>query len=142
MRMPKRLVTGFAALGLVGGTAVVVAAPADAAVTPAAASCVFANRTTGTNGTNAHGLPEYSGDSYAKPATSQTTCHDLNITGGTIGASYEGWLYYGNGNWGACTAGYVKFTGAPIVLCTNVAATTIMGVTSSAGYGNAIVVED
>ncbi|MFC1402169.1 MULTISPECIES: hypothetical protein [Streptacidiphilus] len=142
MRKPQRLVTGVAALALIGGATAVAAVPAQAA-TSAAVGCQFPTGTTGTTGTNAHGLPEFSGGStFTKPSTSSTTCHDLNVWKGKSGVSYEGWLYYGNGNWGACTAGYVKYTGSPIVLCTDVLAGTVMGVTSSSGAGQSITIED
>lgn len=141
MRMAQRLATGAAAFALFGGVAVVATAPAQA-VTPAATGCQFPTGTTGTTGTNTHGLPEFSGGkTFVKPSTSATTCHDLNLWKGQSGVSYEGWLYYGNGNWGACNAGYVKYSGSPIVLCTNVLAGTTMGVTSSSGAGLSITVE-
>ena len=143
MRMPQRLVTGVAALGLIGSVTAVAAVPAQAATPAAAAACAFVNGTTGANGTNKHGLPEfYGGSTFTKPSTSQTTCHDFNLWSGKVGATYEGWLYYGNGNWGACTAGYVKYTGGSIVLCSNVAAGTVEGVTSSLGSGAGIEIED
>ncbi|MCQ4083526.1 hypothetical protein NGB36_23745 [Streptomyces sp. RB6PN25] len=140
--MPQRLVTGVAAFGLIGGVTAVVAAPAEAAAaTPATAACVFVNGTTGAEGTNAHGLPEISGGStFTKPGTS--TCHDFNLWSGKVGVSYEGWLYYGNGNWGACSAGYVRYSGGSIVLCTNVEAGTIEAVTSTNGSGQSIEIMD
>ena len=102
---------------------------------------MFVNGTTGQQGTNAHGAPEVSGGStFTKPSTS--TCHDFNLWAGKVGASYEGWLYYGNGNRGACQAGYVKDTGGSIVLCTNVSAGTIEAVTSTSGSGQSIEIED
>ena len=143
MGLSRRVVTGVAALGLIGGTAAFAAAPAEAAtVTPhAAAACVFVNGTTGQQGTNAHGLPEVSGGTnFTKP--SATSCHDFNLWSGTVGATYEGWLKGSDGDWGACTAGYVKYTGGSIVLCSNVAAGTIEAVTSSAGVGHSIEIED
>jgi hypothetical protein len=141
MRMPQRLVTGVATFGLLAAVSAVAAAPAEAAAKPAAAACVFVNGTTGQEGTNRHGLPEISGGSnFTKPGTS--TCHDFNLWSGRVGTSYEGWLYYGNGNWGACNAGYVKYTGGSIVLCTNVAAGTIEAVTSTGGSGQGIEIMD
>jgi hypothetical protein len=115
MRMPQRLVT--------------------------TAACVFVNGTTGQEGTNAQGLPEiYGGSDFTKPSTS--TCHDVNLWSGKVGVSYEGWLYYGNGNWGACSAGYVKCSGGSIVLCSDVLAGTIEAVTSTSGSGQSIEIED
>ncbi|MEY9849171.1 hypothetical protein [Streptacidiphilus sp. MAP5-3] len=117
------------------------AAPAEAVAKPAAAACAFANGTTGTSGANKHGLPEFFGGSeFTKP--SATTCHDFNLWSGQVGVSYEGWLYYGDGNWGACTEGYVRYSGGSILLCSNVAAGTIEGVTSSNGSGQGIEIED
>lgn len=141
MRMPQRLVTGVAAFALIGSVTAVAAAPAQA-VTPAATGCIFKPGTTGTTGTNAHGLPEFiDGSTFTKPSTSTTTCHDFNLWSGKSGVSYEGWLYYGNGNWGACNAGYVKYSGSPVVLCTNVLPGTIEGVTSTSGAGQSIQIE-
>ncbi|WP_152627657.1 hypothetical protein [Streptacidiphilus melanogenes] len=141
MRMPRRLVTGAAALGLIGGVTAVAAAPADAAAKPAAAACVFVNGTTSQQGTNVHGLPEiFGGTTFTKPTT--TTCHDFNLWSGRVGVSYEGWLYYGNGNWGACTAGYVRYSGGSIVLCSDVLPGTLEAVTSTSGSGQGIEIED
>lgn len=143
MKLSQRIITGAAAVGLFGGLTSFAAAPAGAAVTPNATGCVFKNGTTGQAGTNAHGLPEVSGGStFTKPSSSDTTCHDFNLWSGQVGASYEGWLYYGNGNWGACTAGYVKYNGGSIVLCSNVAATTLEAVTSTVGSGHSIEIMD
>jgi hypothetical protein len=140
--MGQRIVTGVSALALIGGVSVVATAPAEAATT-AIASCQFPSGTTGASGTNAHGLPEfYGGTTFVKPSTSATTCHDLNLWRGQVGVSYEGWLYYGNGNWSACNAGYVRYSGSPIVLCTNVLPGTTMGVTSTSGPGLSIQIED
>jgi hypothetical protein len=142
MRMPQRLVTGMAAFALIGSVTAVAAAPAQAAPSVEAA-CKFQPGTTGTTGTNAHGLPEFFGGStFTKPSTSSTTCHDLNLWSGRAGVSYEGWLYYGNGNWGACNAGYVRYSGGPVVLCTDVLPGTTMGVTSTNGAGQSIQIED
>lgn len=144
--MRRQVITTLAATLLTAG--VVLSAPTGAqaapvkAATPAAtAACVFVTGTTGAQGTNAHGLPEISGGStFTKPSTS--TCHDFNLWSGKSGVSYEGWLYYGNGNWGACQAGYVKYNGSPVVLCSDVAATTLEAVTSSNGSGQSIEIED
>ncbi|WP_143094568.1 hypothetical protein [Streptacidiphilus jiangxiensis] len=140
--MPQRMVTGLSAIALIGGVSAVATAPAEAAT--ATVRCQFPSGTTGTSGTNAHGLPEwYGGTPFTKPSTSLTTCQDLNLWKGQAGVSYEGWLYYGNGNWGACQAGYVRYSGSgSIVLCTNVLPGTTMGVTSSAGSGQNIQIED
>ena len=143
MKLSRRLVTGVAAIGLIGGATAFAAAPAEAAATTpnAAAACVFVNGTTSQTGTNVHGLPEISGGSdFTKP--SATTCHDFNLWSGQVGVSYEGWLRYSNGEWGGCTAGYVKYTGGSIVLCSNVAAGTVEAVTSSNGVGHTIEIED
>ena len=48
----------------------------------------------------------------------------------------------GNGNWGECQAGNVRYSGSPIVLCTNVLPGTTMGVTSTSGAGQSIQIED
>jgi hypothetical protein len=139
--MPQRLVTGVATIGLVGAVTAVAAGPAEAATKPAAAACVFVNGTTGEQGTNAHGLPEvFGGSTFTKPSTS--TCHDFNLWSGQVGVSYEGWLYYGNGNWGACQAGYVRYSGGSIALCTNVLPGTREAVTSSNGSGQGIEIMD
>ncbi|MEU6352459.1 hypothetical protein ABZ896_24565 [Streptomyces sp. NPDC047072] len=141
--MPQRLVTGVAALVLVGGVTVVAAAPAEAAVRSAATGCQFRTGTTSEVSTNTHGLPDITGGStFTKPSTSTTTCHDFNLWSGKIGATYEGWLRYSNGSWGACTAGYVKYSGGSIVLCSDVLAGTVEAVTSSAGVGQSIEIED
>jgi len=143
MSVTKRLLTGLAVFGLIGGVTAVVA-PAESA--SAATGCVFPTGTTGAEGTNAHGLPEVGGGStFTKPPTSSTTCHDFNLWKAAVkGVAYEGWLYYGNGNWGACNAGYVTYNGSPIVLCTDVLPGTLEAVTSTTvpSSGVSIQIED
>lgn len=144
MKLSQRLMTGIAAFGLAGGAAAATAGPASAATASpnAAAACQIKTETTNAVGTNVHGLPEvYGGTTFTKPSSSTTTCHDLNVWTGQNGVSYEGWLYYGNGNWGACQAGYVRYNGSPIVLCTNVLPNTLMAVTASNGAGHSFQVE-
>lgn len=144
MRLSRRVVLGVAAFGLVGGSTAFAVGPAEAATTPHAADgCVFESGVTGSQGTNTHGLPSFGGGTdFTKPSAGDTTCHDFNLWSGTIGATYEGWLLYSNGNWGACTAGYVEYTGGSIVLCSDVEAGTTEGVTSSVGGGSSIEIED
>lgn len=146
MTMSQRLMTGLAAFSLVGGMTALAAAPAGAAeraavTRPARAACVFPKETTNAQGTNRHGFPTiYGGSYFAKPRTS--TCHDLNLWRGQIGVRYEGWLYHGNGNWTACHAGYLRYSGRPLVLCSGVLPGTLEGVTASNGFGHGIQIMD
>jgi hypothetical protein len=141
MKMSQRLVTGIAAIGLIGAASAVVAAPADAAVKSSPAACQKVTPLTNTQGTNRHGQPTiYGGTLFTKPSV--TTCHDLNVIGGQVGVSYTGWLYHGNGSWGACQAGPVTFHGSLIVLCSDVLPGTLEGVTASNGSGHGITVID
>lgn len=142
MKLSQRLATGVAAFGLIGGVTAFAAAPAEAATTtPNTASCVFVSGTTNEVGVNTHGVPElFGGSRFTKPGTS--TCHDFNLWSGQVGVSYEGWLLTSNGIWEGCAAGYVRYSGGSIPLCTNVLPGTIEAVTSSNGSGHGIEIMD
>ena len=137
MKMSQRLVTGVAALGLVGGLATFAAAPAQAA----AASCTTQGGTTSTENINAHGLPDVSGGTIFTKASG--SCVDFNLTKGTNGTKYIGWLEGSDDNWSECTAKEVTFNGSSIVLCSSVLAGTREAVTTAGNTsGLSITIED
>jgi len=142
MKLSRRLVTGVAAFGLIGGMTTFAAGPAEAATPRSADACVFVHGTTSDSGTNTHGLPTITGGTaFTKPSSS--SCHDFNLWSGTVGVAYEGWLKGSDGDWSECTEGNVEYTGSSIVLCSDVAAGTVEAVTTiTNNVGLSIEIED
>jgi len=130
----RRFVLSGTVLAATAG-AVVVAVPGTAS----AAGCTVKTGTTANLRQTASGIQPVGGARFTKGSI----CLDLNITHVSATDSYEGWLRRANGTWFACSKGFVHINAgdAAVVLCSSVAAGTVMAVVQASNTQRTITAE-
>jgi hypothetical protein len=135
-RLPRLLAAGVLVTGL---------AVAGTARAAEAASCTTSSGVTSVLEKVSYGEIAVNGTTWTKPSGSG--CKDLNLIGNTAGVTtdYEGWLFSSaTQHWTHCAAGAIPVapgSHAVVVLCSGVAATTPMRVSTPLGGKVGVTVE-
>ena len=120
----RRLAVGGAALALTCGTLTVATAAAPSAF---AATCSGSGTSSNLSDSGGNGVHPVSGTQWTIPSGCGTV--NITLTKSNANDSFEGWLVdTSTDRWGHCNAGFVKYSGKTITLCTSVKATTLFAV--------------
>jgi hypothetical protein len=146
--MARRLTLGVATVAVAVGSAVAAmpasasAATANTAPTKAvaAAGCTFTSGKTSVIRQTGTGPAPFGGTLFVKGSI----CLDLNVTQVSAKDTYTGWLRRSNLTWFPCSKGPVPISpnpGGPVVLCSSVAAGTVMAVVQGSPTQRTITAE-
>jgi hypothetical protein len=132
----RRLAAAGTVLAAAGGTMAVatVMAPSAFAVT-----CSGSGTSSNLSNQGGNGVHPVTGTQWTIPSGCGTV--NITVTKSSANDSFEGWLFStSTDTWAHCSAGFVKFTGSKITLCTSVKATTLFAVVQESNTRRSISV--
>jgi hypothetical protein len=116
----RRLAVGGAALALTCGTLTVATAVAPSAF---AATCSGSGTSSNLSNSGGNGVHPVTGTQWTIPSGCGTV--NITLTKSNADDSFAGWLFDSHTDrWSSCSAGFVKYSGKTITLCTGVLSTT------------------